>query len=226
MKDRLAATLVALAALACQHDQQQQESPPTLPSLVRDSAGIRITENPRPPEGSRLPWRIGPEPALSIGRLEGEEPYMLHEVGSIARLADGRIVVANRGSSEVRVFDASGGHLVSWGGQGEGPGEFLSLTRVAPWPGDSIVAWYSPGLGISVFDSEGNYGRSFVLRSGVAESWLAPRPIAVRTGGTILSLRRSQSPAPHRVPGREPRAHHDRRVGTGMPFRWAGSRRA
>lgn len=188
MKTARTATLIALAALACQQDQEQQESPPALPSLIRDSAGIRITENPRPPEGSRLPWRIGPEPTLSIGELEGEEPYMLHEVFNAARLSDGRIVVANRGSSEVRMFDASGDHLVSWGGSGEGPGEFLSLSHVAPWPGDSIVAWYSPGLGISVFDSEGNYGRSFVLQGGVAESWRQPRPIGVRADGTILSI--------------------------------------
>ncbi|MDE0121636.1 MAG: hypothetical protein OXQ93_03510 [Gemmatimonadota bacterium] len=188
MKTARTATLVALAALACQQDREQQESPPALPSLIRDSAGIRIAENPRPPEGSRLPWRIGPEPTLSIGELEGEEPYMLHGVLDAARLSDGRIVVANQGSSEVRMFDASGNHLVSWGGEGEGPGEFASLLHVAPWPGDSIVAWYSRGLGISVFDAEGSFGRSFVLRSGVAESWRSPRPIGVRAGGTILSI--------------------------------------
>ena len=74
-------------------------------------------------------------------------------------------------------------------GEGEGPGEFLTLAHAAPWPGDSIVAWYSPGLGISVFDSEGNYGRSFVLGSGEAEVWRRPRPIAVRAGGTILSIK-------------------------------------
>ena len=188
MKNRLIATLVCLVALACQQEDRQQEGPTGLPSFIRDSAGIRITENARPPEGSRLPWRIGPEPTVSIGELEGEEPYMLYGAGRFARLSDGRIVVANRGSNDVRVFDALGSHLVSWGGSGEGPGEFTTLVHAAPWPGDSIVAWYSPGLGISVFDSEGNYGRSFVLRSGVAESWRRPRPIAVRAGGTILSI--------------------------------------
>ena len=125
---------------------------------------------------------------MSIGELDGEEPYMLHRAGSGARLSDGRIMVGNHGSSEVRMFDSSGTHLVSWGGEGEGPGEFMSLTHAAPWPGDSIVAWYAPGLGISVFDSEGNYGRSFVLQSGEAEVWLRPRPIAVRADGTILSI--------------------------------------
>ena len=189
MKTARTTALIALAALACQQDDQQQQSPTGLASHSRDSAGIRITENASPPEGSRLPWLIGPEPLVSIGELDGEEPYMLHWAGSVARLSDGRIMVGNYGSSEVRMFDASGSHLVSWGGEGEGPGEFMSLTRAAPWPGDSIVAWYSPGLGLSVFDSEGNYGRSFVLRSGEAEVWRRPRPIAVRADATILAIR-------------------------------------
>ena len=179
-------TLVTLAALACQQDRQSQTG---LASLVRDSAGIHVAENARPPEGSRLAWRIGPEPTVSIGQLEGEEPYLLHWAGSFARLPDGRIMVANRGSSEVRVFDASGSHLVSWGGQGEGPGEFMSLSHVAQWPGDSVVAWYSPGLGISVFDSRGNYGRSFGLQSGEEAPGRRPRPIVARTDGTILSIK-------------------------------------
>ena len=189
MKTARTTTLVALAALACAQDDQQQQSPTGLASLVRDSADIRITENASPPKGSRLPWRIGPEPTVSIGELEGEEPYMLHWAGSLAKLSDGRIMVGNHGSSEVRMFDASGGHLVSWGGEGEGPGEFMTLARVAPWPGDSIVAWYSSGLSISVFDSDGNYGRSFVLQSGEAEVWRRPRPIAVRADATILAIR-------------------------------------
>ena len=37
--------------------------------------------------------------------------------------------------------------------RGEGPGEFSSLVRVEPWPGDSIVAWFGPRLGVLVFDS-------------------------------------------------------------------------
>ena len=126
MHTRIFAAVVALAALACQQDQQ---SPTGFTSLVQDSAGIQIVENAEPPEGSRLPWRIGPEPTMSIGVLEGEEPYMPHHVSHAARLSDGRIAVANAGPSEVRMFDASGNHLLTWGGPGEGPGEACT-TRV------------------------------------------------------------------------------------------------
>ena len=156
-------------------------------AAIRDSAGIRIVENRRPAETSRLGWRIGSEPIVSIGALEGEEPYLLHWA-TARMLPDGRIAVGNAGTDEVRLFDRSGGHLDTWGGEGEGPGEFSFLSRVAPWPGDSLVAWYSQGRSISVFDASGNFGRSFTLQSTQAESWLRPDPVAARPDGTILSL--------------------------------------
>ncbi len=71
------------------------------------------------------PWRFGTAPGSGSSRTNG-------------------------GSDEVRVFDSSGGHVATSGGQGEGPGEFLELVHVAPWPGDSLVAWYAPGLSMTL----------------------------------------------------------------------------
>ena len=131
--------IVALALAAC----GDQRLTVALRSEVRDSAGVRIVENARPPDGSRLGWLVDSVPLVSIGTLEGDEAYLLHQVRGALTLPDGRIVVANRGSHELRVFDASGVHLGTWGGQGEGPGEFNSLVQVSNWPGDSLIAWYS-----------------------------------------------------------------------------------
>ena len=178
-------TLLTLT-LACGQDPQTSGG---LVSEARDSAGILIVENARPPDGSRLGWRIGPEPAASIGVLEGEEPYMLHWVGGATRLPDGRIVVANGGTQEVRVFDADGEHLTTWGGDGGGPREFMSLVGVGRWPGDSIAAWYAGNLGVSIFNSEGVFARTLFLRSEQSVNWLRPRPEAVRQDGFIMSRR-------------------------------------
>ena len=185
------AAIVILAAAACQQDPDRQEpdgdaSPPA--SAVRDSAGILITENARPADGSRLAWRMGSEPTVTIGAVEGEEPYLLHWIRNAFRLSDGRIVVANGGTDEVRVFTATGVHLASWGGKGPGPAEFGSLYRAEPWPGDSIVAWYSGNYGISFFDAGGNLGHSFVLRGDMEQRWMRPSPVTVRRDGSILSV--------------------------------------
>ncbi|MCY4398897.1 MAG: hypothetical protein OXE96_06050 [Gemmatimonadetes bacterium] len=160
MKNRTVAPLLALTAMSCGQDRQGLAG---MQSEVRDSAGIQIVANNRPADDSRLPWRIGPEPSVSIGVPEGAEPYMLYLAWDATRLRDGRIVVANVGTDELRVFDAAGVYIETWGGRGEGPGEFRSLWSVEPWPGDSIIAWYTARGGMSVFDAQGNYGRSFTL---------------------------------------------------------------
>ena len=136
MSRRLLSVLIVLASVAflatCREDPDPPATPPSATQL-RDSAGILITENPPPHEGSNLGWKIGPEPTVTIGAAEGEAPYLLHRVRRAATLSDGRIVVADGASNEVRVFDPDGVHLVSWGGEGEGPGEFDALSGVARW---------------------------------------------------------------------------------------------
>ena len=184
MRVCIAAAVVAWSLVACQQDQTHA---PVL-SETRDSAGIQVVENPRPADDSRLPWRIGPEPSVSIGALEGAEPYMLFRAFDATKLADGRIVVANVGTNELRVFDASGTHLASWGGEGEGPGEFTYLRSVEPWPGDSIVAWHAPRFGISVFDAQGNYSRTLTFVQDDATppmQWFWPE--SAKRDGTILA---------------------------------------
>ena len=158
-------------------------------SESRDSAGVRVIENARPEEGSRLHWVIGPEPDVSIGDVDGEDPYLLSYAWDATKLSDGRIVVVDRSTSELRVFDETGTHLATWGGQGEGPGEFpwMSLGDVEPWPGDSIIAWYSDAQTISVFDSHGNFGRSFNRAGAGQRPSQVARPELVRRDGTILA---------------------------------------
>ena len=179
--------LLGLAAAACQADPGGRDAEQAdLPvAEIFDSAGIRIVENARPAEGSRLGWRVGPEPTVSIGVVEGEASHMFSGVASAAKLPGGRIVVADGSSRELRMFDSAGTHLVTWGGEGEGPGEFWWLNHVAPWPGDSIVAWFPRRGRIAVFDSGGGYGRSFGMSSDCPLG--CPSPLAARRDGTILT---------------------------------------
>ena len=172
--------LVALVAAlaACRQDDSTDGSA----LEVHDSAGIRIVQNERPAEDSRIPWRIGPQPSVSIGEVTGEDPYLLDEVNDATILTDGRIVIANTGTDELRVFDSGGVHMATWGGEGEGPAEFTSLWAVEPWPGDSVVAWNYGTWAVSVFDAAGAFGRSFVLDSDAG----ALEPRAVLKDGSIL----------------------------------------
>ncbi|WP_420636831.1 6-bladed beta-propeller [Candidatus Palauibacter sp.] len=133
--------------------------------MVRDSAGVSIVENDAPAPDSRLPWEFGTQPSLSIGAVDSGEADQLFQVTDATRLPDGRIVIANSGSNELRAFNADGSHAATWGGRGEGPGEFVSYspTVVASWPGDSIAAVNPWGTRLSLFDADGNHGRDVPL---------------------------------------------------------------
>ncbi len=97
---------------------------------MRDSAGVVIVESTRPAWNDRTTWRLAPDPSLRIGAVEGEPGYELSDVTGVVRAADGRIVVADGGSQEVRFFRPDGTLLERLGGRGEGPGEFIGLSGV------------------------------------------------------------------------------------------------
>lgn len=184
MRTLVGPAAVLLATAACSDQGVTVE----LASEARDSAGVRIVENVRPPDGTRLGWEVDSVPLLSIGALEGEDAYLLHQVRDAMTLSDGRIVVANRGSHELRVFDGSGVHLATWGGEGEGPGEFNSLVAVAGWQGDSVIAWYSQRERLSVFDLDGNFGRT-IIPGDPGDGRDTPEEVSA--DGTILVSRSS-----------------------------------
>jgi hypothetical protein len=105
------------------------------------------------------------EPAVRIGVADGDERYQFHQVRGVRRLSDGRIVVANGGSGEVRIYDADGEFDLSTGGAGDGPGEFRSLASIDVLPGDSLLALDGGNRRVSVLDPAGAYVRSWTFES-------------------------------------------------------------
>ncbi len=106
---------------------------------------------------ARVPlWRLDQQPVLDIGVAEGDEPYELDGAASSLRLGDGRVLVANTGSSEIRVFDAQGHFLARIGREGSGPGEFTGGIQLTTKAGGFVA--YDRGEGrLSTFDSAGGY---------------------------------------------------------------------
>jgi len=130
---------------------------------VRDSAGVRIVEL-GPFDDAALPtWRLADDPRIDIGVLDGGEAYQLYQVSGALLLPDGRLVVANGGTKELRFYDSAGSHLASVGREGEGPGEFgalggLELAR------DSLYVFDWRLVRASVFDLDGVFARSYPVR--------------------------------------------------------------
>lgn len=120
---------------------------------ARDSAGVDVlvSEHGTWPRGRA--WRVDAEPLVDIGA--GTNPrQQLFQVMDAARLADGRIVVANAGTNQVRIYGTDGRWIRSIGRAGNGPGEFRELLNIR-LRGDSIVTYDGAGWRIQVFDTTG-----------------------------------------------------------------------
>jgi hypothetical protein len=101
------------------------------------------------------------------------------------------VLLLNSGTQEARVYAEDGSFLFSFGGPGQGPGEFgrLSTMRVFLFAGDS-VGITDPGNGrINVYDTDGRPMRTVALTRGAgfgnvsvfgrldAGEWLALAPV-------------------------------------------------
>ncbi|MGH7471304.1 MAG: hypothetical protein ACRENP_25425 [Longimicrobiales bacterium] len=125
---------------------------------VRDSAEITIVHN----DLARLTTTcaVGSAPAVSIGEAEGREEYELYRVFGATRLSDGRIVLVNQGSQQIRYYDQTGKFVGQAGRPGEGPGEFRDAFYLWALPGDTVwVGDYRPWQ-FHVFAPNGTYLRT------------------------------------------------------------------
>ena len=112
----LAMSLAALPSCAADAD------PTNAAYTITDSAGIRIVESLTPLWGDTV-LQIAPEPLLRLGSEE-EGPEQFGFVMQGVLLEDARIAVVEGITSEVRLFELTGQHVRTFGGAGDGPGEF------------------------------------------------------------------------------------------------------
>jgi hypothetical protein len=97
-----------------------------------------IVENTGPAPADGGGWALSEEPSLSIGTVEGDPDYQFFGVAGAHRFRDGRIAVVNSSSREVRIYDADGAHLRSFGQEGAGPQEF-GMPILAGSLGDTLI---------------------------------------------------------------------------------------
>lgn len=150
-------------------------------ATTRDSAGVAIVESARPAWTPERAWRIDPEPLLQIGRMDGPPEYVLHRVRAAVPLDDGRIVVSNAGTNELRFYGPDGRFLLSAGRSGGGPGEFRALQQVWRLPGDSLLAYDLAPPRLSVFSPSGEFVRSVQVQSPDGRQVLIHGPLSDRS---------------------------------------------
>ena len=86
-----------------------------------DSAGLEIVESSG--EDLLLDWTF--EPVLTLGGADsGPESFYRLREETLALGNTGQIFVLDPGNLRIHVFDPEGTHLTTFGGEGQGPGEF------------------------------------------------------------------------------------------------------
>lgn len=91
------------------------------------------------------------------------EALLFRPIGIVAA-DDGRMFVADYGRHEVVSFDADGGYLGSFGGEGQGPAEFGSMRGIAI-AGERIAVEDAGNSRLSVWTVEGEHVRDYPLAS-------------------------------------------------------------
>jgi hypothetical protein len=110
-------------------------------------------------------WHVDSVASALIGNETAEA--LLFRASEAVLLSDGRIVIANAGTREIRMHDRDGHLLWSRGGEGDGPGEFRALSDLWSIRGDTLVAWDFEVSRLSWFASDGSHAGSHSWRLSV-----------------------------------------------------------
>jgi len=100
------------------------------------------------PEGASSPsepaeWTVASEPMVTIGQVEGDDPYLFTSIRTAAFLPDHGIAVVDGRPGGIRLFSPDGGFLRELGREGEGPGEFARPRQIALVPPDTLEIYDS-----------------------------------------------------------------------------------
>lgn len=162
------ALLLALLLSACGSDG----GTPQWQGSVRDSAGVRIVENPA--QGIWTPdarWHL--EEDLRIGVADGDPELQFGSVTGLDVDGAGHIWVLDTQASRIRVFDGEGTLLRAFGRRGQGPGE------LSP---QALGLFVGPDGGVLVADM----ANQRMARMGDQGEPLETRPIDMSAGIPML----------------------------------------
>ena len=83
-------------------------------------------------------WSLSPAATLTI-QDDGTPATQFVQIVGVGRLSNGGVAIANRGTNDIRIFDARGRHVTTFGRTGAGPGEFRRIEWIAQ-SGDTV--WF------------------------------------------------------------------------------------
>lgn len=120
-QDPVAALLVVGCLLVACRGSDVASAPGSRAAIDTLASGRVVVRNPDVPSFS---GELRLEERFRLGTLEGNGPELFGQIVALELGPEGEVYVLDGQASEVRVFGSDGTFRRSFGGQGEGPGEF------------------------------------------------------------------------------------------------------
>lgn len=130
-------------------------------------------------------WRL--VQTLRVGTADGPGPYAFSLQLAIAARTNGALYVLDRANHQVRVFDARGRHIRTFGGEGAGPGEFLAAAT-AGWLADTLWVSDPVQLRTTFFSPDGRVLRTLGPATRASRQFAPAVAEAVLADGSLLVL--------------------------------------
>lgn len=124
-----------------------------------------VVSNPKDPTYKNgLKMRMVFEEELSIGEIEGDENYMFGRNIVFNTDKEGNFYVTDFDNHRVQKYDPEGTHLLSFGREGQGPGEFRSLSVPRFDKDENIYVTDGSNRRISFFNGMGEFLRQITFQ--------------------------------------------------------------
>jgi len=120
---------------------------------VQEVDGVKVVTNPAEPLYGELVFDL--EEDLSIGNEE-DENYLFYRIMDIQIDNEGNFYILDYGNVKVQRFDSNGNFLCTFGGKGQGPGEFQMPFQVIIDESKGTVG-VKDQMKLIIFDKDGIY---------------------------------------------------------------------
>jgi len=147
------------------------------------SKDIEVISNPNTPE---LKMRFIFKEELSLGEIEGDENYMLGSSIAFNTDQEGNFYVTDWDNHRIQKYDPEGKYLLTIGREGQGPGEFQSLSVARFDKDNNLYIRDSRNSRISFFDKQGQFLKQMPMQE-------IPDNLYINSKNLFIGMKSSQS---------------------------------
>ena len=133
-------------------------------------------------------YRVSGEPRLQIGSADDDSTAFFRIIDAI-RLRDGGFLVVDGDLQALKFFDSRGAYLKSLGREGDGPGEFRGLYRVAELEDGRIAALDLALARVTIFSTDGDPDHTYQIPRWLDGTRKGVEPRALLGNGSVIGMR-------------------------------------